>query len=468
MGNIVFYGLAPHPPILLPEVGGRESEKVNSTFSSMEEFAGRVAASGAEILVIISPHGSVFSDGVAINGSKILSGDLRMFRADLEFEYNNDHEMIQEIIEQARQVGITAVEIDDGLAGEYGISVKLDHGVLVPIYFFNRAGIDLPIVSISMSMLPFEELYMFGFAVKKAVETRGCKAAVVASGDMSHRLTREAPAGYSPEGELFDRKIVELLKNKDFRGVINIDRNMAESAGECGLRTLIMMLGAMDGEDVDAEVLSYEGPFGVGYLVAAFTPTGRPAEGILAQLFEDRREKTVNRRKGESIPVTLARNALEAYVKKGRRIVPDTDEDTGLLLEEQAGVFVSLKKQGQLRGCIGTVMPTTDNIGQEIVQNAISAGTRDPRFNPVREDELDELVYSVDILRPPERIQGPDQLDVKRYGVIVRSGRKSGLLLPNLEGINTVEEQVEIARQKAGISPGEPVELERFEVIRYY
>jgi len=468
VGNIVFYGLAPHPPILLPEVGGRESEKVNSTFSSMEEFAGRVAASGAEILVIISPHGSVFSDGVAINGSKILSGDLRMFRADLEFEYNNDHEMIQEIIEQARQVGITAVEIDDGLAGEYGISVKLDHGVLVPIYFFNRAGIDLPIVSISMSMLPFEELYMFGFAVKKAVETRGCKAAVVASGDMSHRLTREAPAGYSPEGELFDRKIVELLKNKDFRGVINIDRNMAESAGECGLRTLIMMLGAMDGEDVDAEVLSYEGPFGVGYLVAAFTPTGRPAEGILAQLFEDRREKTVNRRKGESIPVTLARNALEAYVKKGRRIVPDTDEDTGLLLEEQAGVFVSLKKQGQLRGCIGTVMPTTDNIGQEIVQNAISAGTRDPRFNPVREDELDELVYSVDILRPPERIQGPDQLDVKRYGVIVRSGRKSGLLLPNLEGINTVEEQVEIARQKAGISPGEPVELERFEVIRYY
>jgi len=134
----------------------------------------------------------------------------------------------------------------------------------------------------------------------------------------------------------------------------------------------------------------------------------------------------------------------------------------------RAGVFVSLKKYGELRGCIGTIKPTTKNIAAEIIQNAISAGTRDPRFLPVEESELSELAYSVDVLGEPEPINTKDELDVKRYGVIVRSGYKSGLLLPNLEGVDTVDYQVSIALQKAGIRPGEPYKMERFEVVRHY
>jgi len=466
MGNIVFYGMAPHPPILLPEVGGRESAAVAATFRAMEEFADRIAKSEAETIVIISPHGPVFQDGVAVNGSEILTGDLKKFGAGLEFEYNNDLELVREIIAQAGKHKIVAVEIDDGLAGEWGVSVKLDHGILVPMYFLDKVGIDLPLVSVSMSLLPFEELYAFGTAIKTAVDLQDKKVALIASGDLSHRLTAGAPAGYSPQGEVFDRKIAELVKIKDFKGIIKMDPKLAEEAGECGLRTLIMLLGAADQQEVETEIMSYEGPFGVGYMVAAFQPSGGNTVSLLEDLFNERKEKIESARAGESKPVALARKTLETYVREGRKIYPDIGDDP--LLREEAGVFVSLKKHGQLRGCIGTVSPITANVGQEIVYNAISAGTRDPRFTPVQPEELDELVYSVDVLKSPEPIQGLEQLDVKRYGVIVRSGRRSGLLLPNLEGIDSVEEQVSIARQKAGIGAGEPVQLERFEVIRYY
>ena len=465
MGKVVFCGIAPHPPIVLPEIGKGESSKVSMTFTAMEDLAGRAAESGAEVIVIISPHGSVFRDGVAINGSELLVGDLGMFNANLEFEYNNDLELTHSVASYAGSHGIVTVEIDDVLADQFGVTTKLDHGVLVPMYFFDKAAVDLPMVSISMSLLSFEELYVFGVALKEAVEASNKKVAIIASSDMSHRLIPDAPAGYSPQGKVFDQQIVELIRNKDFQGIINIDPELAKEAGECGLRSIIMMLGALEGRQVDTEILSYEGPFGVGYMVAVLQP-GEEKEGLLEKIFQERREKIETGRAGESVLVAMARKALETYVKDGRKIIPDTEEDS--MFNEKAGVFVSLKKHGQLRGCIGTILPTMPNIGEEIVNNAISAGTGDPRFEPVGPGELDDLAYSVDVLKAPEPIESIDALDVKRYGVIVRSGRKSGLLLPNLEGVDTVEEQVAIARQKAGIALGEPVQMERFEVIRHH
>ena len=137
------------------------------------------------------------------------------------------------------------------------------------------------------------------------------------------------------------------------------------------------------------------------------------------------------------------------------------------LTDNRAGVFVSLKLDGNLRGCIGTISPTTQSIADEIIQNAISAGTEDPRFPPVSEEELKRLIYSVDILGCAEKIKSTDELNPEKYGVIVSVGHKRGLLLPNLEGIDTAEEQVSIALKKAGISPAENYRLERFEVVRH-
>ena len=163
--------------------------------------------------------------------------------------------------------------------------------------------------------------------------------------------------------------------------------------------------------------------------------------------------------------VSLAKDTVEEFIRNGTTI-----RRPSVLPPEmnaKAGVFVSLKIKGQLRGCIGTFLPATENIGEEIIQNAISAATRDPRFLPVSEGELPDLEYSVDVLSEPEKIKSKKELDPKRYGVIIKSGERKGLLLPDLEGVNTVDEQISIASMKAGIYVGDPIELYRFEVKRY-
>ncbi|MFN3396356.1 MAG: AmmeMemoRadiSam system protein A [Thermodesulfovibrionales bacterium] len=164
--------------------------------------------------------------------------------------------------------------------------------------------------------------------------------------------------------------------------------------------------------------------------------------------------------------VELAKKAVEEYVKN-KRIIP-VPETLTQEMKERAGVFVSIKKQGQLRGCIGTFMPSCRNVAEEIIRNAICSATEDPRFPPVQEDELESLSYSVDILSTPEKVKDLKELDPKRYGVIVASGGRRGLLLPNLEGVDTVEEQLRIARLKAGIFEGEKIDIFRFEVRRYH
>jgi len=173
------------------------------------------------------------------------------------------------------------------------------------------------------------------------------------------------------------------------------------------------------------------------------------------------------KKKEESKYVKLARETIENYVKQGKIITPPLGLSEELI-NQKAGVFVSLEKNGNLRGCIGTFIPTQENIAQEIIKNAISAAVDDPRFSPVTISELGDLTISVDVLSPPEEISDISELDPKKYGAIVSSGYKKGLLLPDLEGVDTAGEQVDIARRKAGIHPDEKAKLYRFEVKRYH
>jgi AmmeMemoRadiSam system protein A len=175
----------------------------------------------------------------------------------------------------------------------------------------------------------------------------------------------------------------------------------------------------------------------------------------------------MNENREESIYVQLSKKSIIYYLETGKRMeqpanLPDE------LTKNKAGVFVSLKKDKRLRGCIGTFMPTQKNIALEIIENAVSAAVRDPRFSPLKLEEVDFLDISVDVLSIPEEVDSISQLDPQKYGVIATSGYKKGLLLPNLEGVNTVEYQIAIAMQKAGISPGENYQIQRFEVKRYY
>lgn len=162
--------------------------------------------------------------------------------------------------------------------------------------------------------------------------------------------------------------------------------------------------------------------------------------------------------------VQLAKRTVETYVKEGKVLKA---EELTPEMRERAGVFVSIHKGGELRGCIGTFEPQRANVAEEVIANAISSATRDPRFFPITPDELEDLDYSVDVLTTPEPVKSQDQLDAKRYGVIVEAGWRKGLLLPDLEGVDSVDEQIDICRQKAGIAADEPVRLYRFEVRRY-
>ena len=203
------------------------------------------------------------------------------------------------------------------------------------------------------------------------------------------------------------------------------------------------MAGALSAYEIESEFYSYEGTFGVGYGIVAFST------------------------KEKNDPcIKLAEKTIEEYIRHGRR--PELSEDIPKeLLENRAGVFVTLHKNGDLRGCIGTIEPVRASIAEEIISNAVSAATEDPRFRPVKESELEEIVISVDVLKPAEKILSISELDPQRYGVIVSRGFRRGLLLPMLDGIDTAEKQVDIARQKAGIYKDEPYELHRFEVIRH-
>ncbi len=164
-------------------------------------------------------------------------------------------------------------------------------------------------------------------------------------------------------------------------------------------------------------------------------------------------------------PADLARKVLDHYLKEGH--LPKLPDFLPPEYEKRAGAFVSLKKGGQLRGCIGTFEPVRQNLAEEIAANAISAAVHDPRFPPVTKEELPELRFSVDVLSPLEKVSSKAELDAKKYGIMVRSGSRSGLLLPDLEGVDSVDQQIDIARRKAGIAPGERVELYRFKVTRF-
>lgn len=470
MGRILGTFISPHPPVLIPEVGKGDEKKADVTVSALQKAAKKIAEMKPSTIILITPHGPVFKDFIHINIKNSLSGSFKKFgAAGVRLQFENNLQLVEEIITTANSIGIPCGGLDNLLASKYKISDELDHGVLVPLYFVAQEYKSFSLVHISISGLPFKEQYRFGSCIAEAVERSDENVVIVASGDLSHRLAPDGPYGFNDCGPEFDGQLVDYLRVPDPEGLLNFDDGFLEEAGECGLRSFIMMFGALDGYELRSHVYSYEGPFGVGYAVAELEPVTMregESESLLNRLDRTDAERLNEIRNTEDPYVALARKSLEMYVADGS-IIDMPDVLPPEMAFNRAGVFVSIKKAGQLRGCIGTISPTRKNIADEIIHNAISAGSQDPRFSPVEEDELDTLVYSVDVLGEPEEINSVDELDVNTYGVIVRKGRRSGLLLPDLEGVDTPQKQVEIALWKAGISPSDEYSMERFEVIRH-
>lgn len=454
--------LTPHPPVLLPEVGKGREQEISATGNAMRQAAEEVACWKPEVLIVSSPHTILYGDYFHIAPGSGAVGSMAAFGApQVRMEVQYDAPLREEIIRRAESAGLQA-----GTLGQRDPS--LDHGVLIPLYFLRKAGVTCPIVRMGLSGFSALEHYRLGQCVAQAVEALGRRAVFVASGDLSHKLKADGPYGFAPEGPVFDEAVTKAMASGNFLDFLTMDPSLCERAAECGLRSFQIMAGALDGLAVQPRLLSHEGTFGVGYGVALFPVTGRDDTRRYAAACEQiHRERLAARRAKEDPWVRLARLSLETRIRQGHVLQSLPEGLPAELTELAAGAFVSLHKDGRLRGCIGTTAPTEENVAKEIVQNAVAAGTRDPRFPPVRADELEELEYSVDVLDQPEPVNSPAQLDPKTYGVIVSYGCKRGLLLPDLDGVDTVEEQVAIARRKGGIREDDPYTLQRFKVVRH-
>ncbi|MDE6624774.1 MAG: AmmeMemoRadiSam system protein A [Lachnospiraceae bacterium] len=428
--------MLPHPPLIVPAVGRGEERNIQKTIDAYHEAARRIAACRPETIVLISPHQVMYADYFHISPGEGAYGDFGQFRAPGEqMKVSYDTAFVKKLCALAEEKDLPA-----GTLGQY--DRKLDHGTMVPLYFVNQYWTDYQLVRVGLSGLPLIRHYELGQCIQETTNALNRKVVIIASGDLSHRLKEDGPYGYREEGPAYDARIMDVMGKGDFGRLLEFSEDFCEKAGECGHRSFTIMAGALEKMKVTAEKLSYEGPFGVGYGICTYNVC-------------------------EDAYVQLARKTIEAYVQTGKKIkVPD-----GLpqeMYERQAGTFVSIKENGNLRGCIGTIQAVQESIAEEIINNAISASSRDPRFFPIEDWELDKLTITVDVLGETERIDSPNQLDVQRYGVIVTKGYKRGLLLPNLEGVDTVGEQIAIAKDKAGISAQDEVELERFEVVRHY
>ncbi|MBR5095155.1 MAG: AmmeMemoRadiSam system protein A, partial [Oscillospiraceae bacterium] len=372
-----------------------------------------------------------------------------------------DDAFVRRLTELSEESGLPA-----GTEGER--DARLDHGTMIPLYYIDAVYHDYRLVRVGLSGLPLQDHYRLGQLIQQTAEDLDRRVLFVGSGDLSHKLLAEGPYGFAAEGPVYDARIMDVMGRAAFDELLDFEESFCEKAAECGHRSFCILAGALDGLQVEAEALSHEGTFGVGYGICTYRVTGTdPQRQLLKKWEERRRQAMVEKRQGEDPWVQLARAEIEAWVVGQRRIdLPaDLPEE---MLTERAGVFVSIHKEGRLRGCIGTIRPTRRCVAEEILENAISASTRDPRFSPIREDELDELEISVDVLGQTEKIRSKDELDVRRYGVVVSKGFHRGLLLPNLDGVDSVEEQVAIALQKAGLSRWEKdYALERFEVVRH-
>ena len=453
--------MVPHPPMIVPQIGRGSEKQVQKTIEAYEAVASEIAEIRPETIIVTSPHAILYADYFHVSPGDQATGDFGSFRApDIRFRERYDREVVKSICALAEEKDFPA-----GTQGER--DRHLDHGTMVPLYFVEQQFTDFQLVRIGLSGLSLADHYAFGMMIRQAVEQNRRKAVLIASGDLSHKLQAYGPYGFAKEGPEYDRRIMDTAGRAAFGEMLEFEESFCDKAAECGHRSFVIMAGALDGMDVEAKVYSHEDVTGVGYGICSFHPSGRNDDRHFLDRYRTAQEKKLRRRRNTEDPfVRLARETVESWVLE--RKLPDVPEwATAEMKEHRAGVFVSIHKEGKLRGCIGTFLPTRENIAKEIISNAVSASTRDPRFAPIGPEELRWLEINVDVLSAPERISCKEELDVRRYGVIVSSGSRRGLLLPDREGVDTVDEQVDIARRKGGISGNEPVTLERFEVVRH-
>ncbi len=458
--------IVPHAPVLIPEVGRTENSFCRETVIAMQKIAQQIAELKPKRIVVVSPHGLVFSDAFSVYYRKKLKTNFDVFTLkNIDVEYKTDMPFIDKATVLSAKKDITLAKIDESLAEHFNASLELDRGVSVPLYFINQVYSDFELVPITYGLLPVSELYEFGMILRQCIETSDKSTVFLASGDLSHCLSTMGPYNYSPNGKKFDDMLMDTLsKNKVFQ-YLTYSSKEKDLAQTCAYQSLCVMYGLFEKSIYKSNILSYEAPFGVGYLVAALQELAGISPSIISSLRDFEEAKIVNVRKSEDDYIKLARDTIEYYVRNKR--MPFLDRTKYDIKVQKAGCFVTIKAESGLRGCIGTVEAKKQDVFQEIISNAILSCSEDDRFEQVEDYELEDLYISVDILSELEPVTGISDLSPDKYGIVVSSGDKKGVLLPALEGINSAQQQIAIAIDKAGIKPGESYSVSRFTVERH-
>ena len=350
--SIVAAFAVPHPPLIIPGVGSGK-EKIASTIAAYDEVGRRVAELAPDTVVISSPHAVMYADYIHISPGRGAQGGFSMFGApQARYEAVYDQEFVRALAHACAQEGLSA-----GCEGER--DPTLDHGTMIPLHFIQRHTKDFQVVRMGISGLSPEDHYRMGILVQRVARELGRRVAYVASGDLSHKLLKSGPYGFAPEGPQFDEKVTHAFSTGDLLPLLTMDRGFAERAAECGLRSFQIMAGALDRTAIKPELLSYEGPFGVGYGVAAFTPVGEEgadeSRALLEQYEAFHKADLARRRASEDPYVSLARLSLETYVRERRRITPD--EKPGLPAELLSIRAARLSRSRRTASCAAALAP---------------------------------------------------------------------------------------------------------------
>jgi AmmeMemoRadiSam system protein A len=425
-----------HAPIVIPQIAGNQAGHCRTTTEAMRETARALVAHEPSLIVLISPHAPRRPRSIGITFDGTLSGDFERFgHAQVALELRGAPDAAQLIAEKAHAEGIST----HALAGR-----ALDHGSMVPLFFVYEAGYRGAIVVTSLPYPGTEIEAALGHALREASRESVQRWAILASGDMSHRLTRDAPAGFAPRAREFDRGFTYALRHGDLRSAISADPELVELAAEDVVQSTAVAAAAVQYRAQGTRVFAYEAPFGVGYLEAL--------------LFS----QDATRGKLDAPPDVLVEIALQAIscALRGDAYTPPVLAPPW---NEARAVFVTLRSpSGELRGCIGRTEPRFATLSEEVADCAVSAATRDARMPSVRAEELASLSVEVSVLGDPERIEDVTQLDPQRYGVVVEQGALRGVLLPEVEGVDSAERQLQIALRKAGIAAHSRYNVSRF------
>lgn len=456
--------IMPHPPLAIEEIGQGKENQIKDTVNSMEGIGEQIKSIAPKTIAVISPHGNVFSDGLCINIESNLWGDFSEFhQPNLSINARGDFQKALVFCSGLRASGINCLALDEVMAKKYDITTNLDHGVMVPLYYVQKHYMDFKLLHINIGYLPKTQMYEAGKILAEILDEGDV---VIASGDLSHRLSKENVKEYDEMGAVYDKHIKDSIINNEFLNILSTDDIMLQRAGQCAQKPLEMLIGVMDGCSTKGRVYSYEAPFGVGYLTAAIECIKTDKDHLINQYLRVRENINEENRLLEDEYVKLAKDTIAHYVKnKTMPHIPDgLSEDMYI---KQRGVFVSIKREGRLRGCIGTMTPTKASLAQEVMHNAVEAATKDSRFTELQEEELSEIEVFVDVLSDLEPVKNKDELDIKEYGVVVKKDTRRGLLLPNLDGVKSVDHQIEIVLEKAGIKKDEEYIIQRFKVDRH-